>query len=400
MRSSCPGGNCKSSRSPAPQRGSALITSVGIVVVLTILGASFMRRTMSESGISRRSTAQQDAFFLADAAVDRAALNLRTPTETLDDTTAGTLPTGSYTVDTPALVGTLQYQVTTHGTSRGESRHIEALFQLTPQSVFQFALFGDGSVDVSGNAQTDSYDSSDGPYNDDPNSPDYNKGQNGDIGTNSADDGGVTVGGSIFIEGQVAVGPSVGDPTSVVTGYDPAFITGDPKVVSQPSAFPLPDVVIPPGCQTTLPPSVKKTRTFSSSVGSYCPAGDVVINGGDKWTATGPVKIYLAGDLTINGNATIGVVNDPTKMLFLLTATGSASLQQEITGSTTFYGGIYGPNASIDIAGNAEIFGSVIAGTVDLGGSAQIHYDEALQTITDLSNTYEPSLLSWREVPQ
>lgn len=373
---------------------------MGVVLVLTILGAGFMRRSMTENGVSRRSASQQDAFFLAEAALDRAALNLRTPDETSDDVTAGTLPTGSYTVDTPQLIGALQYAVTTHGTSRGESRHVEALFQLTPQSVFQFALFGDASVNVSGDAQTDSYDSSQGPYEDDPTSPDYNKGQNGDVGTNGTDAGDVTVDGSIFIEGQVAVGPGVDDPTSVVTGYDPAFITGDPKVASQPSAFPLPDVVIPEGCETELPASVQNTRTFSSSVGVYCPPGSVVINGGDTWTADGAVKIYFAGDLTVNGNATVGVVNDPTKMLFLLTATGSASLQQEITGSTTFYGGIYGPNAFIDIAGDAEIFGSIVAGSVDLSGNAKIHYDESLQSITELSNTYRPSLLSWREVPQ
>lgn len=375
---------------------------MGVVIVLTILGAGFMRRSMTETGVSRRSASQQDAFFLAEAALDRAALNLRTPEETSDDVTAGTLPTGSYTIDTPELFGTLQYWVTTHGTSRGESRHLEALFQLTPQSVFQFALFGDASVNVSGNAQTDSYDSSQGPYEDDPASPDYNKGQNGDIGTNGTDAGNVTVDGSIFIEGQVAVGPGVDDPTTIVTGYDPAFITGDPKVVSQPSAFPLPDVEIPPGCQTTLPPmdNQTKTRTFSSAVGNYCPEGNVTVNGGDTWTADGPVKIYFAGDLAVNGNATIGVVNDPTKMLFLLTATGSASLQQEITGSTTFYGGIYGPNAFIDVAGDAEIFGSIVAGSVDMTGHAKIHYDESLQSITDLSNTYRPSLLSWREVSQ
>ena len=396
MRFSSRGGNYNPP--PSPQRGSILITSMGVVIVLTILGAGSMRRSMTEHGVSRRSTAQQGAFFLAEAALDRAALNLRTPDEASDDVTMGSLPTGSYTIDTPQLTGTLQYTVTTHGTSRGESRHVEALFGLTPQSVFQFALFGDASVNVSGDAQTDSYDSSQGPYEDDPASPDYNKSQNGDIGTNATGSGGVSVGGSIFIEGQVAVGPSVDDPTSVVTGYDPAFITGDPKVVSQPSAFPLPPVTVPGGL-TCTDYTVQGNTTTTLEPGTYC-YDDLTIQGNATLTASGDVTIYVTGQLTAQGNSVVGASSDPSRMLFLMSASAEATLEQTIQGNNTFYGGIYGPEATFTIQGNAEIFGSVIARQVNVTGNAEIHYDESLQSITELSNTYQPSLLSWREVPQ
>jgi len=177
MRSSSRGASCN-------RRGTIFITSVGVMVFLTLLGAGFMVRSLNESRTGSRSAWRQEAFYLAEAAVERASINLRTPDDTTDDVTSGTLVTGTYTVDAPEEIGTLQYRVVTHGTTQNEQRNIEAVFQLEPQSVFQFALFGDSSVSVSGDAQTDSFDSSEGPYDDDPDSPTYNKSQNGDIGTN------------------------------------------------------------------------------------------------------------------------------------------------------------------------------------------------------------------------
>ena len=386
------------------QRGAAVLLALGVVVVLTTLGGSLLLRSMNENQLGRRSAARQSAFFLAEAGVDQALLNLQTPDDLTDDLTAGTLLTGTFQIDTPPEpLGSLQWRVTTHGFSQQEERRMEAVFQLTPQSVFQYALFGVQSVNVSGSAITDSYDSAAGPYNDDELSPGYNAGHNGDLGTNAASAGGVSVGGSIFVDGQVAVGPNAADPESVVTGYNPAFITGgtDPPtdtqdVVSAPSAVPMPPVVVPPGL-TCSDFTVQGHTTVNLTPGTYC-YRNLTVQGNADLTASGHVTIYVTGELTAQGNSVLGVPDDPTKMLFLMSATAEATLEQTIQGNTTFYGGIYGPQATFTIQGHAAVYGSVMARRVNVTGSAAIHYDEALADMTQVSNLYRTVLISWREL--
>ena len=381
-------------------RGMVIIVAAWVTAFLTVVGASVLMRSSHEASLGRRSASRQAAFYMADAGIEQAARNLATPTDAGDDTTTMNLTGGSFTIDAPASVGTLLYQATVHGASGSEQRDVEAVFLLTPKSVFQFALFGDQRVNVLGDAITDSYDSRLGAYN-----VGGNIGHNGDVGTNATTAGGVTVGGSIFIDGQAAVGAGASNPTSLVTGYNPAFITGGTSppsdtqdVVAQSRSFPMPDVTIPGGCTTTLPPLSGGVRTFQTGT-AYCPNGDLTVNGNETLTASGPgVKIYLSGELKINGNATVGVASNPSWMAFLIGATGGATLEGSISGSTDVYAAIYAPNATIDISGNAKIFGSVIADTVNITGNAQVHYDEATSTLTDIGNLYTTALKSWREL--
>ena len=96
----------------------------------------------------------------------------------------------------------------------------------------------------------------------------------------------------------------------------------------------------------------------------------------------------------------VGVPNDPTQMLFQMSATAEATLEQTIQGNNTFYGGIYGPQATFTIQGNATIYGSIMAQRVNVSGNAEIHYDEALADETEIANLYRTTLLSWRELVQ
>lgn len=402
------------------QRGMIYVITLGVILSVTMVSATLLMRGVSEASLSERSRSQLAALHLADAAVDQAAINLRTPSDVTDDVTSGALPTGTFTMDAPpTAVGSLQWRVNTHGISARDPafpRHVEAVFQLTPTSLFQFALFGDQNVNISGNAVTDSYDSRRGPYNDgDDDDGLVNVGHRGDVGTNATTQGGVAVNGSIFVDGQVKVGPNVADPISVVSGYNAAFITGgtsppsdDQDVVSQPQPFPLFSISVPQGLTCSdLEVQGRRTVTLSSSGGplgngTYC-FDDLDVRGGGQLTADGPVKLYLTGDLRLGGNsssgggASVGVAGDPTKMVILITSTG-ARFEGSVSGSAKFYGAIYGPEATLTISGNAEMFGAIVADVVNLTGNAVIHRDEALTSRTDFSNQSRTTLISWREI--
>ena len=393
--------------------GFILLTSLIVIVFLTLAGTSLFVGGVSQSHTGLRTYSRSNALQLAEAGVNQAALNLQTATTTDDLGLAPvTLSAGSFTLDPAQSVGNGLTKVISTGTSQLEQRRIEAVFQLTPQSIFRFALFGDQGVTISGNALTDSYDSSKGPYNDTVGSPGYNADHHGDVGTNRTTVGGVTVSGSLFVDGQVAVGPGVSNPTSVVSGYNPIFITGgtsppsdNQDVISQSTAFVMPSTSVPQGltCKS-LTVSGNSTVTLptgggTACVGTNCCFTTLKVSGGGKLTATGPVTVYLTNQLTASGNSVVGVANDPTKMTFLMTSISGATLEEgSITGSTKFYGALYGSMATIDITGNAEVYGSVIAQSVSVSGSAEVHRDTALGNNTTLSNLYKTKVVSWREL--
>lgn len=397
---------------PGSRSGFILITTAGLVAFFTITGSSLLLQGLWRAGASHRAHDRSNALHLAEAAVDQAAYNLRTATA-VDDLTAATLATGDFSIDPPQNLGNLRYRVTTQGASGSEQRELEVIFRLTQESIFQFALFGDTALNVSGNAITDSYDSSLGPYDNDPASPTYNAGHNGDVGTNASLPGGVAVSGSIFVDGQVAVGYDAPDPLSVIVGYDPLFITGGTNppsdtqdVVAQTSAFPMPPVSVPPGlacADFTVGGNAVETLSPTGGQngdGVYC-YQNLTLQGGGTLTASGPVTVYLTGQFTARGDSLMGVPADPKQMMMLMTPTGDATIEQgTLTGSTRFYGALYAPHSTINITGtgDAEVFGSIVGQVVNVTGSAAIHYDESVTDLTQISNTFNVERIAWREL--
>ena len=392
--------------------GVILITVMGTLAMLSLAVVAIFSRGLWQTTTSERLYSRSSALHLAEAAIEQSARNLKTPTSS-DDITEQVLSTGSYAIDEPVLIGVNLWVVTASGTStEGDTRQVESIIRLTQESIFQFALFGDLNLDVSGSAITDSFDSSLGPYNDDPNDPDYNKGHNGDIGTNSDQVGGVEfTGSSLFVDGQVAVGYGALDPYAVVEGYDPDFVTGgtDPPsdtqdIISQGTEFPMPSVIVPVGL-TCIDHEVGSSDTEVLSPtggengdGVYC-FNNLSLNGGATLTTTGFVTVYVTGVFTAKGNSLIGNPSDPTQLLMKMSSTGDVELEPGVlTGTTGFYGALYAPDSTINISGNAEIFGSVIAQEINVTGNAAIHYDESITEIDEVSNTFTTERLTWREI--
>src|SRR3989338_3993945 len=172
--------------------GFVYILSLLFVFFLTITGTSFLIRSVSELDVSQRYSYQSAALHLADAGVDQAARNLRTPTDLADDITTSTLSTGTFTLDTPVSLGANTWKVVSHGSSAKEptrNRNIEAVYSLVPQSVFQFPLLAARRISADGSANTDSYDSRLGAYGAclsdwSGGSPGPHTGRNRDIGPN------------------------------------------------------------------------------------------------------------------------------------------------------------------------------------------------------------------------
>jgi hypothetical protein len=143
-------------------RGVALILSFILIVVLTILGAASLSRSISESRIARRYLESTQAFWLAEAGINRALNELRinyiTSGSGLWSTTMGA---GRYEVDVGNVTG-VKRLVTSHGcipdvtcSSSRTQRKIEAtMTKETPSNFFNNAIYTPGNVNISGSAYT------------------------------------------------------------------------------------------------------------------------------------------------------------------------------------------------------------------------------------------------------
>jgi hypothetical protein len=340
--------------------------------------------------LSRWSTSSHRALSLGEASLDETIPKLRVGD--FSDLNPVLLDGGSYWAEVIAEGGPLEYRVTGHGMAESAQRNIESIMHLTKTSIFQFALFGNSQLTIGGDVITDSYNSNEGAY--DP----FNPGEEGDIGTNATAYGGITIPGGIIVNGSVVSGPDV-DPASVVDANCGSLtITGDPPDFPLPSTMPMPAVELPLGFPVPCPNvTINGGTPLTLPPGEHC-FHNMQINGGGVLTSSGPVTVYVTGELYVAGNTTVGVPSAPDNFLMLLTSSRPATLNSGLTGSSAFYGGLYGPNATIEIGGTATIFGSVVAQHIEVPGNAVIHYDEAMGELEGPLGFYKVRVLTWREL--
>ena len=247
-----------------------------------------------------------------------------------------------------------------------ERRQVVAYVNFSPQSRFNFALFSNTSIQMSGNAGTDSYDSRNGPYYP------QTAGSDGDVGTNTIGGHMVMLSGNAQIKGDMMVGPG-GNPTNVITMSGHAVIQGSRTAAAAPKV--LDPVSVPTGLVDQGSLSVSGNNTVTLGGGSYW-YSSLSITGNGKVNFTGPATVYVTGNVSISGNG-FGTSQDlPPNLTIQVAGARNVSL----TGNGNFYGAIYAPASDISISGNGSLFGAIIGNTLQDSGNGKIHYDQALNT--------------------
>jgi hypothetical protein len=271
---------------------------------------------------------------------------------------------------------------------------------------FADAAHGVAGVELIGNANTDSYDSRDGPYN-----VNGNRRSNGDVSTDSVAAGAISVAPGSIVDGQAIVGPG-GDTSTAIVNQG----TITQGVGTEPAAMNLPLSTIPANLTNlgALNPGNPPRGTDCSVMlgeGSYWFAS-IRITGNAKLCTTGAVKIYVTGDVNIGGNGVATAGNLPPNLLIYGTVDPTNNANRctsvSIHGNGGFYGAVYAPQASVNVSGNGHAYGALTGNTVRINGSngAQFHYDEALgnlgrtvtTTVTTNYTTTGFTRYSWREI--
>lgn len=144
------------------RRGAALIIAFMVVVVLTTLSSALVMRSVSERSIAQRYVESTQAFWLAEAGVNRALLQLKNNFNDLNAIAAVTLGQGEYSVDTIATEGSNR-RVTARGfipaqAAPRSTRSISALVQNLPggnpsnPSLITYAIETSGTLNITGSA--------------------------------------------------------------------------------------------------------------------------------------------------------------------------------------------------------------------------------------------------------
>ena len=133
------------------KKGTILILTIFVVIVLAILGGALVTRSVSERNLAQRYDWSNRAFWLAEAGINRALQ------EVIDDFTTSdlgwnqTLGSGSYDVVLGPIYGVQMRNATSTGIFGTIQRIIRVILAI-PQGFWDNAVYSSGNVTNNGNA--------------------------------------------------------------------------------------------------------------------------------------------------------------------------------------------------------------------------------------------------------
>ena len=419
---------------PAGPAGDPLAGYDMTVTPVTFNGAPVVLSSDPDVAWNYPVAAKQNAF----AAASTGALNVNNGQVTYR-ASATLLSMESFLNVLSGQQSTLQtWQITGEGTSGGATAAevtVSAIIERDSINAFNYAAFakggGCGALDISGGANTGSYDSGDPlPPSGTPN---INNAQ-GDVGTNGNLD---VSGAKTTINGTLST-PLAGVGNCTTNNVTAATIKGKADVseglieLPYPIDYPDPEPIMPKpplvnhdftqggGCPAgatfcaaspngaTITPTTPDTVVSlgNVSVGAlaelHLNAGIYQVNSfdlagnADLIIDSGPVIFQVEGDsvakpISINGNGIANPSFVAADLMFIYGGTGAIT----INGGAETSAVVYAPNADITLNGNDDFYGSLIGNTLKLTGGGTLNYDIALDDIFKMPGNAAMSAFSW-----
>lgn len=275
---------------------------------------------------------------------------------------------------------------------------------------------GCGALTFSGSSFTDSYDSS--LYSGAGAITAGNGGlltSGGDVGTNGnlGESGNATINGTLSTP-RVGVGNCSEGNVDALTQSGHATVTGGIVQLPQAVAMPEPPAIDP------LPPTSpfngnNETLLNGASVGnvtvsngtltlgavgvtSYITVNSVKFTGNATINILGTVILQVAGvgesrPIEFTGGSTTNLSMDPSNFQIQYAGTGEIKL----TGGSTATAMVYAPHAEVELTGNNDFYGSIVAGRLAVTGNATIHYDRRLEQEFFTATNPMLSSFSWKK---
>lgn len=389
------------------ERGSALILGLVVLIVIAGLAAAFMESSTSESRFRSDSAHRTRALYIAETGANRSVQDILDGGNGSLGSKSAQIPFGGgefYVIATP--LGDDVYNLLSISNVAGQRRAIEVVVAPVLKSLFTHGLFGDLDLRAEGNVFVDSYDADLGTYASQAVNYHSEAGHayamaNGSLGSNSN----IAIGGDVIVLGDVNPGP---EGTLAILD-DTTYISGSTEPA--PEVRPLPEVLYEPPVATLgnfpkngeviLTESVYRYTNFDFK-GTLRVQGDVTLYVDDVFSvsSTGSVIVEAGSSLIIRHGGTDfdltgqGVLNE-TQLPRSLRIYSTAETVK-FAGTSGFFGAIYAPLASVSPVGTTDIHGAVLGSVIQIAGTANFHYDEALARVMEPFTSMKR--VSWRRV--
>ena len=382
------------------RKGATLPLVMIAVVILLVLGTGLLALDFHVRSWAARTAAEITSRVGADAGLEKAIymMNQKLVIKPWNDSVlpmavGETLPS-SDAVFTYKVVkdNNGDYVITSVGASGQFSKVVSAVLEL--EGIFDHAILSKDKVLLMPNTTVTGYNSAD------PNDTDIDV----TIGTISTLDNSISIGPGTVVNGDVFVGIG-GDPDTVIAAG--GTITGITYPLPVKPKFP--SVTVPPlsdmgtgiltdGATLALDPADSGQYSDIAVLGGI--DGRVVVDGGT-------VVLHVTGDILLGNDCEILVKPDATLILYvdgsIVTNNGSSisyegSPQQpkhlqiyatsdlpqsfDIKAKGTWSGVIYAPNVDITVFAKGDVYGSLVANSVDFKSGGTIYYDKALKKLS------------------
>jgi hypothetical protein len=391
------------------RKGFVLVTAILIISILIIILTPYIARVSTEYRLMSKIYNSTAALDLAEAGIERGIWEVKyngsaftgwTTTVAGDGSKTSTLNVNGFQTSSGRAIGdytvvvwTSPDETSSTTTATGyvpnrnaidEKRIIKVAFS---RHNFSKAVVGLGNITMSGQAKTDSYNSTLGSYASQPHT------ENGDMITN----GSINLSGQAYIHGDANPGPGhpfSGHPNvSGSYGTLAATFTVDPipaETINAARDSNSNANIVPPITGTSL--SVSGSDVVTLPGGTYY-FTSISVSGQAGINVTGPSTIYVdGGNVSISGQ---GIVNNGVPKNLLLYSTGN---NISLSGQAAFTGAIYAPSATVTLTGQENLYGSITCGTNVDSGQAAIHFDLDLMNVTPVFA--DNKVTSWQEIKQ
>lgn len=434
------------------EQGAILIVATMVSFVMLILATPFLLKLSSQNRITVKSYRSLAALNLAEAGAERAIWELFNGDITTwsGDATLRSMTVDSFQDAEGNVIGDFVVNVhnpessdpvveatgsVLHIDSQAVDRTVRVVLEEGFESFFEYAVFVEHGLDMSGNAFTDSYNSEDGDYDE------QIPGNLGSIGTNSTGDDTLLLFNNTEVNGRVDSGYDEGagepsNPDDVIELRNQAEINGDLGALDHRKEFP---VAGPPEDYPDLTPlGVVEYADGDVIEGSglytsfYMPSNSVVtIDGGGSIDNPVDIILYIQGDgengfhmesntelLVVEGTNVLLVMNDgdyimesnaqvnvqtldPKDFMIFGTEQFSGDNTMEWNSNAPFYGVVLARDAVVNLNANVPFHGALVCDFLDFDAAGMagggIHYDESLGEWDEWGVPGPLEVKSWQE---
>ena len=388
------------------QTGFVMPTVIFALVILGVVAVAALSMASDEQRSSRAFRESGLAVYAADAGLryalgtwDTTAVKALNPGDSLVVGSGWTsLPNRAsyrvviYKADSGQLQ---QFVVVAQGrrpSQVGGQATVTALVSGVP--LFKYAIFTPGNISMAAASATDSYNSTNGPY--DPAAID----SSGSIAANgsiSLSGGGTIVNGDATAAGTNSGGTVTGTRRAGATPFPTPATLQCPAGGYTPSVPSGSGISYNPGTGV-LSVSGGKNLTLDAPTAGHYYFSSVVMAGGSTLTLSTSehVDIYLDNVLNLSGGGIINTSALPPTLGVWACGNPASPQAWTLSGGAGAYFTAYAPNHAITLSGSGDLYGAVIGASFTSLGGSQVHFDEALRQLPSKKLTAVSG--SWAQV--